>query len=312
LEDLSPLTSQPLPPPPWTIEDGHIAGGPLLRGILWSHIRTFKGQLTSALPPIDGRVVADLASHYGPADHVITRVMKGGAELDRYRPAWPWEYCAGCALGEGPRWLVAAERTESCTPEAPCGSFAFVAAPDHAREVTAVVPAEARALLAGEGVRVLASEPEHRLVQAGVARREVVLAPASLAVFGRLGVEVDRITASERAAGEVKGAEDVFELGVSGAAAPALAYSAIRDELFALFRAPGRPTASLGRWSGARDRWEPMPLEGARSAGRSRWRSMWTTARSTSSTATAARPPPSASYASHRRAPSASSRRICS
>ena len=109
LGDLAAWSGVAVPPPPWEIVDGHIVGGPEVEGVLWSRVTSFRGFLIDGHPSSGGRQYGEIASWYRKADTAIRAVFKGH-ELPQYRPPWPWEYCARCALDLPWTWVLDAER----------------------------------------------------------------------------------------------------------------------------------------------------------------------------------------------------------
>ncbi len=244
MADLSALNGgAPLPP----IHDGTVAAGgtfiegPRLEGILWSFVPTLHGAPTDGQIGPGQRNFADFASHFIEADHRIVKHYTMAKRIPRLVPAWPWQYCAGCGLGDDMPWLTLAD-----------DGAVLAMGTERVLEVTHAVAPEARRLLAGGGLRVPAAEPEYRLVQAGLTRRELVLDPATMRVVGALGVE----------GGEITG-RPIESEGADAGAARALVYSGIRDELYALAQGRQGAPASLRRWAAASRRWEVLGLSGA-------------------------------------------------
>lgn len=245
-DDLTALTGVAIPAPPWTLDgDGAIAGGPKLRGVLWSHVVTYAGQPTSAAGELDGRSVVGLASAYGSGDHRITRKTHW-KKIPRYKPHYWWEYCAGCEVMIDQPWIEVVRTAAGGLGAA----VAFGA--EGGTDVTAFVDAAALPLL-DAGTHVNAAEPEATLARSGVARRALVLRSGSLDVIGALGSRDGRLIA-ESLAGVAP--------ALGSGEAVATAYSAVRGELWA-FRRPAGGAASLQRYSTATQKWSAMRRTGA-------------------------------------------------
>lgn len=299
LADLSLLNNgAALPAPPWTAStftaDGEFAAGPVLRGIAWTHVPYFAGLPTKdALPAPGFRPIAPLASNYRPADVRFVVEMVGGQEMPSDGPAFPWTYCAECNLGPDMQWLWVMDAALS-------GRVLSIGSA-HSIEVSSWVSSEARALLASGALRVPASEPDYRLAQAGLARREILIDKTSdaLPVIGSLGVQgghvvgalrsaavpgdpaaafaddaalppagteaLGLVAAGQTAEGAPMDSGDLTDgqpIGISGEdPARVLAYSALRNEAFALVREPGQPTR-LRRWSAATGTWMQQATSG--------------------------------------------------
>ncbi|MCC6556356.1 MAG: trypsin-like serine protease, partial [Polyangiaceae bacterium] len=112
MTDLSALNGgAPLPPiQSGTIDsDGAFVNGPRLKGILWSFVPTLSGAPTDGQIGPGQRNFADFASHFLEADHRIVKHYVMAKRIPRLKPAWPWEYCAGCGLGDNMPWLTPAD-----------------------------------------------------------------------------------------------------------------------------------------------------------------------------------------------------------
>jgi len=244
MADLSALNGgAPLPPvQSGTIgSDGAFVNGPKLKGILWSFVPTLNGAPTDGQIGPGQRNFADFASHFLEADHRIVKQYVMANWIPRLEPAWPWEYCAGCGLGHNMPWLTVAD-----------DGAVLAMGTELVLDVSHAVAPEARTLLAGGGMRVPAAEPEYRLVQAGLTRREVVIDPTTMRVVGVLGVAGGRIVGS-----------GIESEGIEVGAARTLVYSGIRDELYAVVQPRSGEPASLRRWAAASRRWETIELLGA-------------------------------------------------
>lgn len=246
LDDLTALTGTAMPAPPWTLDgDGAVVGGPKLRGVLWSHVATFGGAAVTGLPDLEGRSVAAMASYYGEGDHRIRRVTHW-KKIPRYKPHFPWEYCAMCGVLPEQQWLeVVLGATGGVV-----GVVAF--GPSGGIDVTGAVDSAAVSLL-NQGTAVNAAEGEQVLRAGSVARRALVLRAGSLDVIGAVGVRDGRVVGEALA-----GAAPALASGE----AYALAYSALRGELLAVRRAPGQ-AARMQRYSLATQKWQTMRQTGA-------------------------------------------------
>jgi len=243
LADLAALTGEPVPPPPWSLEDGHIAGGPRLEGILWSHVARYGGDDIGAIPGDNGgrRSYREVANSYSEADTRIHTVVTWH-EFPEYKPAWPWEYCAQCVLALPWTWVLDAELP------------AIVGVgPEGAQDTSRLFDRAAVELLAGPGIRIGAAEPEYRLD--GISRRELVLDGAARTVLGALHVT----------GGAVPVVGEAFARRRSAPAAVGnawvAAYSAFRDQLWLL--AAGERSASLVEWT-REGGWQERLLSGDR------------------------------------------------
>jgi hypothetical protein len=219
--------------------DGAFVNGPKLKGILWSFVPILNGAPTAGQIGPGERNFADFASHYLEADHRIVKQYVVAKRIPQLIPAWPWEYCAGCGIDTDMPWLTVAD-----------DGAVLAMGTERVLEVTHAVASEARSLLAGSGMRVPAAEPEYRLVQAGLTRREVVVDPSTMQVVGALGV----------AAGRIVGSTSESQ-GIEAGTARALVYSGIRDELYALVAQEGE-TSRLSCWTATSRRWEAVQLSG--------------------------------------------------
>jgi hypothetical protein len=246
LGDLTALTGTAMPPPPWTLDgDGAVVGGPKLRGVLWSHVTAFGGAAVTGLPDLEGRSVAAMASHYTEGDHRIRRVTHW-KKIPRYKPHFPWEYCAMCGVLPEQQWLEVVLGAAGGV----VGVVAF--GPSGGTDVTGAVDSAAVSLLS-QGTQVNAAEREQVLRSAAVARRALVLRSGSLDVIGAVGVRDGRVVGEA-----LSGAAPALASGE----AYALAYSALRGELFAVRRVPGRG-AAMARYSLATQKWQAMRQTGA-------------------------------------------------
>jgi hypothetical protein len=165
--------------------------------------------------------------------------------------------------------------------------------PNRTLDVSSAVTATASELLASSGVRVLASEPDYRLTAAGLERRELIVdaTSPSLPITGALGVRGGKVVGALRGVipsteADAAFAEDAglpplgteaniealeaaaigaeYRTMVASSSEPvvALAYSAIRNEAFALVRHGTDRPARLYRWSarlGAEPAWPEEP-----------------------------------------------------
>jgi hypothetical protein len=243
MADLSSLNGgAPLPPVQnGTIgPDGAFVNGPKLKGILWSFVPILNGAPTAGQIGPGERNFADFASHYLEADHRIVKQYVVAKRIPQLIPAWPWEYCAGCGIDADMPWLTVAD-----------DGAVLAMGTERVLDVTHAVTSEARSLLAGSGLRVPAAEPEYRLAQARLTRREVVIEPSTMQVVGVLGVAGGKIVGSM-----------IESQGIKMGTARALVYSGIRDELYALAMPEEAEVSTLSRWAAGSRRWEAVPLSG--------------------------------------------------
>lgn len=189
LSDAALLTGQDYPAKPWMLtSDGTVQGGPHLDGILWSHVATFNGIDTSAMPNApQSRPVGYLASHYTVGDQRILAESGEGNVI--FEPACfplcpgltpdltPWKICLTCGFDhEMPVLDLSGRRVDVLAKTA-----------TRTEIVTNLVSPGVRELLGSVGtIRVEASEPESRLLARGVARREVYLDAQTLAPVSRV------------------------------------------------------------------------------------------------------------------------------
>jgi hypothetical protein len=259
--DLELLTGQSLPPPPWTINDGVVVGGPVLDGIAWSFVPELDGAPTSGLVDAYDRQYDEFASHYLAADQRFVAACNC-EEIPAIEPPFPWEYCASCGPTEELGFI------EIVNPE-----LALSIEPGRTREISGGLTPDAIELLASTTTqRQPAAEPEYRLQQARLDRRELVVDPTSLGVRGRLLVEgpaleregVGQVLGEARTPVNLDEADLVFPTAIDqGVLIPAaeviFSYSGTRDQLFALVR-DGDDNVRLGFWSGADEKWHGLPL----------------------------------------------------
>jgi hypothetical protein len=254
LADLAALTGQPLPPPPWSLdEDGNIEGIPPLAGIVWSHVSTFAGEPTaSKWDGVSHRNYGEIASYYDRARTTFKRVIHWH-RIPQYKPAWWWEYCARCALVDQP-WLWVID---------PVKEQVLGLGEQVSQDLSHVVDAVAMQLMAGDGMQIAAAEPLARL--AGTSLREVVVS-SSLAVTGAIHVGDQKIKGEQIGGQGLRAAAPAATLDRARVGMPAnaaLTLSARRGELFALRWDPGRQTASMQTWTRATG-WRSAALGGAR------------------------------------------------
>jgi hypothetical protein len=248
LADLTAWTGIPVPPPPWDIEDARIQGGPAIDGILWSHVAVYDGYEIDEHPGnfFSPRKYREIANWYGAADTSIHTVVHW-REIPRYKPAWPWTYCARCIRELPWTWILDIER------RAVVG-----VGPEWAEDVSDLFDPVAIQLMGGTGLRIPAAEAEYQLV--GTARRELVVDAGR--VVGALHVDHEAVE------GEVIVEQRARTVGARLearlAAPPAgslLVYSAARDELYAV--AGNRGEVPLSLWTRARG-WQAVALRGDR------------------------------------------------
>lgn len=247
MSDAARLTGQDYPPQPWALtSDGTVVGGPRLDGILWSHMVAFDGAQTSTMPPApDDRPVGYLASYYLAADQRISKGPPGGVgDFGIPTPACypfcpgpnlqftPWEYCINCGFDfEMSVWDLADDRVEL-----------FAKTASHTQLVTTLVSPGIRGLLDSDNLRILASEPERRLAERNVMRREIFVNPADLEPAGRMIMLSGKLMTEDE-----RPVERMAENAAAHPSCPyqdsdvatvegdrALAYSAIRNELYVL------------------------------------------------------------------------------
>ncbi len=278
LERLNELPPGSLPPPPWTEatfdENGELVGGPKLRGILWGHApQLFGVPIGDLLPAPEGRDVAMLASHYGSADFRVVRgtnsheVPVAGPNV----PYPPWLGCPPCLWGLDMPWLWAVDLD---------GEIRVTAAlSTRSHDVRRVVSPAATALLLTAGEQVHASETEAQLRLAGLVRQRLVIDTSTdaLAVLGVMGVDLaGSVIAAGREPGGVapagldlpaegtEAAALALELqsggGMQACTRRVLAYSAIRNEAFAVERRGGE--TRIRSWDGATGAWGDLALHG--------------------------------------------------
>lgn len=249
LADLVGLTGGALPAKPWDIDDdGFLVGGPALRGVLWSHVVELGGTATAAMPDIDGRNVAALASTYGNGDLLFARVVHWH-KIPQYKPAYWWEYCAMCRVLPEQKWLEVIQNREGA-PE-----WVVAVGPRDGREVTGAIDAPARALLAmTDAAHINASELEDQLVASRVESRALVVRTGTLEVIGALSSHSDRVVGVqwEASPSPVPARDQV-----------AFAYAASTGELFALHQDAASGRVVLRRFSEATRRWTASELGGA-------------------------------------------------
>jgi hypothetical protein len=257
LADLVALTGQALPPPPWNLDSqGNIQGGPKLAGILWSHVASFGGQPIGSIPPDGSRSFREIASHYGEAETTFERRIHW-RKIPRYKPAWWWEYCARCEVMD-PSWLWVID---------PLRRAVLGVREEISQDLSNQLDSVAMQMLTGDGLLVPAAEPAGKL--AGTSVRQVVV-DSSLRVGGALHVGEDEIQ-GETIGGKGIGAAPAQTATAAGPIAPnagapvntALAFSALREELYALRWDPERRTTSLHIWTRAGG-WRQSALTGER------------------------------------------------
>lgn len=258
LLDMVALSGVPLPPGPWlATSSGGIAGGPpAVHGVLWSHVPAFNNTPVASIPPDGGRDVAAIASHYQPIVTGLRRITHFH-KIPRYKPAFPWEYCAVC--GQDFPWLQVSNPGDPY--EDP---YALAMGSRGGFDVMEMLDQTAMELLSSDERRVSASETPAMLAGRGVAAREVVV-DANFQVIGTIGVHPGKVIgehievagASRVAAGSEGGrsAREPIEL------ARALAYSATRDMLFDLVQSR-EEGAELRVWSGEDHSTTVLPLDG--------------------------------------------------
>lgn len=251
LADLVGLTGQSLPAPPWSLdEDGNIAGGPKLEGILWSHVPTFAGTPTSWLWD-SARNFGEIASAYDRAATGIRRRMHW-KKIPRYKPAWWWEYCAECEVTIDQPWLWVID---------PIKKQVLGIGEQFSQDLSARLDPVAMQLMAGDGLQIGAAEPRARLGATSI--RGVVVSP-QMAVTGALSVDKQGIK------GEAIGGHDLVA-GAAGAdraragmpASAVLAFSARREELYALRWDAAKKTTTFSVWTRVGN-WRPVGLGGDR------------------------------------------------
>jgi hypothetical protein len=246
LADLAAWSGVAVPPPPWNLDDGHIVGGPDIGGVLWSRVAFYAGHdMDEPLQNLGFRKNGEIASWYGVADTEI-RTIVHWREFPVYRAPFPWEYCGRCTLDMPWTWVLDVER-----------HAVIGVGPEGAQDTGRLFDQVAVQLLGGDGLRVGASEPEYQL--GGTSRREVVVDQETQLVIGALS-----ITAGDNEVPVVGS-----NVGQHGAARASLlapepgslyAYSAVRDELYAL---ASRTGPLLLVWT--RDRgWREMSTSGDR------------------------------------------------
>ncbi len=245
LADLVAWTGVPVPPTPWTIVDGHIAGGPEIDGVLWTHVATYDGAPIGDLGNDDYvRPYADLASTYRRADTTIRQVIHWH-EIPQYEPAFPWDYCAVCGLELPWLWVLDDERI----------AVAGIG-PEGAEDVSALFDQPAARLLGGPDTRIGAAETERQL--GGVTLRELVVT-ADFQVIGAIHVQTGSIAVKgEELVGQHLAARARLVAPPTGSV---LVYSAVRDELHAV--AGSRGESPLLVWT-RRDGWQERRLTGDR------------------------------------------------
>jgi hypothetical protein len=252
--DLAALTGQPLPPPPWSLdEDGNIEGIPPLAGILWSHVPIYEGQPTAGrVDGVTGRLYAEIANYYDRARTTVKQVIHWH-RIPQYKPAWWWEYCARCALVDQP-WLWVID---------PFKEQVLGLGEQVSQDLSHVVDAVAMRLMAGDGMQIGAAEPLARLE--GTTLREVLVS-SSLAVTGAIHVGDQQIKGEQIGGQGLRAAAPEATLDRARVGMPAntvMTLSARRGELFALRWDPGRQTTSMQTWTRAAG-WRSSALVGAR------------------------------------------------
>ncbi|HTE54051.1 MAG TPA: trypsin-like serine protease [Kofleriaceae bacterium] len=254
LADLAALTGQPLPPPPWSLdEDGNIQGVPPLAGIMWSHLSSYGGQPTSTLYyGTPGRNYGEIANYYDRAATTVKRVVHWH-RIPQYKPAWWWEYCARCRQVEQP-WLWVID---------PLKEQVLGLGEEVSQDLSHVVDAVAMQLMAGDGMQIGAAEPLARLE--GTTLREVLVS-SSLAVTGAIHVGDQQIKGEQFGGQGLRAAAPAATADQARVGMPAntvMTLSARRGELFALRWDAGRQTASMQTWTRATG-WRSSALGGAR------------------------------------------------
>lgn len=261
MADAARLTGQDYPPPPWALSDHSVVGGPRLDGILWSHVVTFEGQETGTMPPTaNDRPIGYLASHYKVGDQRIVTGSGQGGKIPKQ--PWqvsqltPWDYCMNCGFDLEMSVLELAQNQIDVLAQTA----------GRTEIVTHLVSPGVRALLSSDNFRIAASEPEHRLVAHGVNMREIFLSPTDLASAGKTIMFGGTLMAEgERPVDRVIAAsflscpsQDSNLAAIEGDRA--LAYSAIRDELYLLVLPRKHHGARLGIQSSAG--WRELELTG--------------------------------------------------
>ncbi len=243
--DMAALSGVALPPGPWQTDGaGGIAGGPpAINGILWSHVPEFDNTPTSGLPADGERIVAAIASHYRPLVAGIRRIVHV-RRLPRYKPAFPWEYCAVC--GPDFFWLHVANVSDP---------FALAVGSRGSLDVLELMDSTALDLLSSDQLRVSASETPAMLAARNVTGREVLL-NAELNVIGAIAIHDGKIVGESI---EAIGASKASLVGQKMTARvtrdraelpPTLAYSATRNMLFELSASSKGKSSDLNIWSG--------------------------------------------------------------
>ena len=271
VSDLSRLNDDaPLPPLPWDAsvldQNGELAAGPRLNGILWAHTPLLNGLPVASYTAASGRPFEDLASHYAAADVRIELVKQGGVRVPNDGPNWPFFQDPTRIYGDVLPHLVLAGDPPTVHAARPAGWI----------DLSARTSGPVAELLAAQALDVPASETAGELGAAGSVRRVVMvdLAGATPRILGALGQRDDGgvigaqrgalggVAALGMPAGPAPQAQGAPSHPHCGARPAALAYSAVRHQLYWLERAPGAP-AALRTWHGAEDVWAETPLAGA-------------------------------------------------
>lgn len=236
------LLSGPLPPTPWSVDanGGIVGGSPNLKGILWSSLRSFGGSPSSSLSDTDGRSYDEYGSHYSVGDQEIFFHLVASGKVPWTKPPFPWEYCAQCRLGPEMHWLWVYN-------DAVGSPHVLAVSPSRIQEVTAHVPSLAQTLLASSATRVPASEPEYRLAQAGITRRDLFVdeSSSSLNITGSISVVNGDIVASQRP--PPGGASAAFI--IIPPPVHRFAYSATLNQLFEIESPSLGYTSTFKRWT---------------------------------------------------------------
>ena len=240
LSDLATLSGSPVSLPISVDNDGSIQGVPPVDGVMWFHTPLFAGQPIANVPGDGIREPQQMASTYLQGDFRI-KVSSTWHPFPEYKPAWPWEYCAVCGVFEFPWLWVLDDRLA-------------IAVNEHLTvfDVTNEIERTAMNLLR-DGLRVPASEPEFRLLSAGVTSREVILASAlDVTPIGLISIDAGEIAGKALGAKSRRRGKETTR---------ALAFSAVRNELFDLSLETRARSARLATWTHESD-WASFSLSG--------------------------------------------------
>ena len=223
LADVARFSGLALPPQPWTVNpDGSINGVPLVQGILWAHVESYRGlstrspRTTAGNPPI-----GQLANAYVPLDirprWTVTSLKRVNALPDQPPP---WTYCAACEVLFRTPWLWAVNEAPLVLQEV---------------GIVDVAPALSR-----EALRVLARGDLRIGDKTGASTRMLVVDSTTFAVTGALFARGGRIEAEEFG-------DDARHVGTVGRLSrrAVLAYSAVTDQAVCGEHGRSRPHADL-------------------------------------------------------------------